>query len=128
MAQSANLKSPILGTWKVDGCEETYPGVLMEHQGTAYLTLFLEISDPSQHYGNSLEKHPRLLPFQPPHQPTLLGESKAAGKVTLFDCMLSATEIVRQHVPLVAHVEIKLFVPQAWAGGKFVNAPPSTKH
>src|SRR5450432_509855 len=93
----SSIKWPIIGTWKVEGRQERHPGILIVEDDKVYLKIFLEISKPNQQaFGNAMEDHPSLVPFQPPHQPTVLGETKAVGKVTLLNCMLSNTEGTHQ--------------------------------
>jgi hypothetical protein len=117
------IKWPILGTWKLEGHQGAHPGVLSVEDDNLYLTIFLEFSVSNQQpVNNALETHPSLAPFRPPNQPTLFGETKTAGKVTLFSCVLSKTEGAHQIDPPILRIEIMLLVSQAWAGADFVQA------
>ena len=114
-----SIKWPIIGTWKVEGHQEAYQGVLFAEDDTVYLRIFLEIpGHPQQLFGNALDAHPRLAPFRPPHQPTVFGETRRriAGKVTLLNCVLSKHEGTHQFDPPISRVEITLRVSQGWAG------------
>ena len=117
-----SIKWPIIGTWNVEGHQEAYQGVLFAEDVTVYLRIFLEIpGNPQQLFGNALDAHPRLAPFRPPHQPTVFGETKVAGKVTLLNCVLSKHEGTHQFDPPISRVEITLRVSQGWAGDGFVD-------
>jgi hypothetical protein len=118
----SSIKWPIIGTWKVEGHQEAYQGVLFSEDDTVYLRIFLEIpGHPQQQFGNALDSHPRLAPFRPPHQPTVFGETKVAGKVTLLNCVLRKNEGTHQIDPPISRVEITLRVSQGWAGDEFVD-------
>jgi hypothetical protein len=73
------LKShPIMGIWSIAGTREEYPGFLYLEDGNLNLTLYLIV------VGNTpfdilQQTDPRFIPFAPPSQPTLHGETKAAG-------------------------------------------------
>lgn len=114
------IKWPIMGIWKIEG-HQAHLGILSVEDDKVYLKIFLELSNSNQLFANALETHPTLAPFQPPNQPTVFGETKTAGKVTLLKCAQFKAEVTHQIDPPVSRVEITLLVTQAWAGAEFVE-------
>jgi hypothetical protein len=83
------LKShPVMGIWSIAGATEEYPGFLYLEDGNLNLALYLTV------VGNAPSDI--LQPFAPPNQPTLHGETKAAGRVTLFNCAQGFPAVCRQ--------------------------------
>jgi hypothetical protein len=125
MALSSSITWPIMGTWKVQDSAETYEGVLFAEDGEVRLRIFLEIAGQSLGPGeNGWEDHPRFTPFRPPLRPHVLGETKA-GRVTLFDCVLSSHESTHQFTPPIDRIEITLRVSQVWVGRTFLDRATS---
>jgi hypothetical protein len=80
------LKShPIMGTWSIAGTADEYPGFLHLADGNLTLTLYLTVSGGTP-FNFLQQTDPRFIPFAPPNQPTLHGETKETGRVTLFNC------------------------------------------
>jgi hypothetical protein len=116
------LKShPIIGAWSIAGTADEYLGFLHLADGNLTLTLYLTVSGGT--FSNVVQQtDPRLLPFAPPNQPTLHGETKAAGRVTLFNCVqLGSPSSIRLDAP-GARVEMILRPAQAWCGSGFIDA------
>jgi hypothetical protein len=116
-----HLKShPIMGTWSIAGAAEEYPGFLSLEDDNLNLTIYVTIGG-NTHYGVLQQTDPRFIPFAPPNQPTLHGQTKAAGRITLFNCaQLSAQSAIRLDPP-EARVELILRPQQAWFGNGFVS-------
>ena len=111
------LKShPIMGTWSIAGTADKYPGFL--HLADGDLTLKLDLSGGPPF---NQQTDPRFIPFAPPNQPTLHGETKA-GRVTLFNCAQSSHQSSNRLDSPEARVELILRPVQAWCGGGFVDA------
>jgi len=112
---------PIIGTWSISGGAEEYPGFLYLEDGNLNLTLYLTV------VGNTpfdilQQTDPRFTPFAPPNQPTLHGQTKAAGRVTLFNCAQLNKQSSMKLNPPEARVELTLRPVQAWFGDDFVGA------
>ena len=106
---------PIIGTWSISGGAEEYPGFLYLEDGNLNLTLYLTV------VGNTpfdilQQTDPRFTPFAPPNQPTLHGQTKAAGRVTLFNCAQLNKQSSMKLNPPEARVELTLRPVQAWFG------------
>jgi hypothetical protein len=113
---------PIIGTWEIQGRSGATPGVLFKSAETVYLKLFLEIpGQPPAGARRMLDSHPHLEPFRPPRQPTICGETKSAGCVTLFNCLQSNIENTFQLNPPISRIELTLRVQQVWVGDAFVG-------
>lgn len=116
------LKSqPIMGTWSVAGGKEEYLGFLSFEDDNLTLTLYLSVEGNTA-FDILMRTDPRLMPFAPPNQPTLHGQTKAAGHVTLFNCAQLSYRSSNQIEPPVARVELTLRPTQAWIGGGVVSA------
>jgi len=112
---------PIMGTWSVEGHPHEFPGFLYLDGDNLHLTLYLSILERAPL--DTLQKtDPKLKLFAPPNQPTLLGRTKAAGHVTLFNCAQLSYQAANQLDPPLARVELTLRPSQAWIGTAFVNA------
>jgi hypothetical protein len=112
---------PIMGTWSIAGGADEYPGFLHLADGNLTLTIYLTVlgGTPFQ----ILEKtDPRFIPFAPPNQPTLHGQTKAAGRITLFNCAQLSYQSSNRLDPPEARIELSLRPVQAWFGGGFVDA------
>jgi hypothetical protein len=113
---------PIIGTWTLEGHSEATPGVLFKEGETVYLKLFLEIpGPPSPGTPHTLDSHQCLAPFRPPRQPTICGETKSAGHVTLFNCLQCKSENTFRLDPPTSRIELTLHVQQVWVGDAFVG-------
>jgi ApeA N-terminal domain 1 len=112
---------PIMGTWSIEGAKDEYPGFLYLKDDNLRLTLYLTIVG-STPFDVVARTDPRLVPFVPPNQPTLHGQTKAAGYVTLFNCAQLNYQSSNQLSPPQARVELTLQPTQAWIGGGFVSA------
>ncbi len=116
------LKShPIMGTWSIAGTADEYPGFLHLADGNLTLTLYLTVSGRTP-FNILQQTDPRFIPFAPPNQPTLHGETKAAGRVTLFNCTQLTYRSSNRFDPPEARAELILRPVQAWCGGGFVDA------
>jgi hypothetical protein len=109
-----------MGTWSVAGGSEEYSGFLYRDGDNLQLTLYLTIvgNTPSDILEPS---DPRLTAFAPPNQPTVFGQTKAAGHVTLFNCAQINYQSSNQLNPPQARVELTLRPAQAWTGSGFVS-------
>lgn len=119
------LKShPIMGTWSISGGAEGYPGFLALENGNLSLTLYLTVTVNTR---SDLphQTDPRLIPFAPLNQPTLHGQTKAAGRVTLFNCVQFNKRSSMKPDRSEERIELTLRPVQAWFGDDFVDA---TKH
>jgi hypothetical protein len=115
------LKShPIMGTWSIAGTADEYPGFLHLADGNLTLTLYLTVSGGTL-FNVLQQTDPRFIPFGPPNQPTLHGETKA-GRVTLFNCTQLSYPPSNRLEPPEARVELTLRPVQAWCGDGFVDA------
>jgi hypothetical protein len=110
-----------MGTWSIGGATEEYPGFLYLEDGNLNLTLYLTLVGNTQ-FDTLQQTDPRFIPFAPPSQPTLHGETRAAGRVTLFNCAQLRYQSSTRLDPPEARIELNLRPVQAWFGGDFVSA------
>ncbi|MGO9172197.1 MAG: HEPN domain-containing protein [Rhodomicrobium sp.] len=119
---SSSIKWPIIGIWQVAGCSEFHPGVLSIEDGKVYLKIFLTQDNGQPPFVGMPENHPSLIALQPPKQPTIFGETRSAGRVTLFNCARLRLEALAR-----THIEITLLVSEVWAGAGFVDVATNYK-
>ena len=110
-----------MGTWSIEGGTEEYPGFLYFEDDNLTLTLYFSVSGTTP-FEILARTDPRLMPFAPPNQPTLHGQTKAAGHVTLFNCAQLNYQSSNRLNPPQARIELSLRPIQAWFGGDFVSA------
>jgi len=111
---------PIMGTWSLEGGNEEHLGFLCSDGDHLNLRLYLTLpghASPGAH--NTPD--PRLLPFEPPKQPTIHGRTKAVGHVTLFNCARIHYQSTVQLNPVQTRAELTLRPAEAWVGGGFVS-------
>ena len=106
-----HLKShPIMGTWSIAGAAEEYPGFLSLEDDNLNLTIYLTVAGNAP-FDVLQQTDPRFIPFAPPNQPTLHGQTKAAGRVTLFNCAQLSTQSSIRLKPPEARVELRSATP-----------------
>jgi hypothetical protein len=111
-----------MGTWSVAESSDEYSGFLYRDGDNLQLTLYLTIAGNTPSDILILKpSDPRLTAFAPPNQPTVLGQTKTAGHVTLFNCAQINYQSSNQLHPPQARVELTLQPAQAWIGSGFVS-------
>ena len=118
----SSIERPIVGIWQVGGCSEFHPGSLFLEDGKVYLKIFLITDHGLQPGTPPEEQHPTLIALQQPKRPTVFGETRSAGRITLFNCAR-----LRGEALALTRLEITLMVSEVWAGDAFIDAAAGYK-
>ncbi len=109
--------NPVLGRWKISETATEYPGYLSYVDGELRLVLFLTIDGPH----SFIYDDRAISPFAPPNQPTIHGDTRSAGKVTLIGCSILNHVGTRQFAPPLSTIELTLRPTQGWTGNTFLS-------